>query len=149
MNASRVEIDEGFPFFPTERAAGLEMKRPCILIIEDDREMRSLLEEFLKEEGFEVDSIGDGSEALSRVYQRTFDLVITDLWIGDVSGLSILPVLKKIRPRIPVIAITAFGSEEVRRRALDRGADAYLEKPLQLEELKSLMDQMISSPKKE
>jgi DNA-binding response OmpR family regulator len=149
MNASRVETDEGSPFPPTERVAALEIKRPCILVIEDDLEMRSILEEFLKEEGFEVDSVGDGSAALSRVYQRIFDLVITDLWVGEVSGLSILPVLKKIRPRTPVIAITAFGSEEVRRRAMDRGADAYLEKPLQLEELRSLMDRMISSQEKE
>ncbi len=64
------------------------------------------------------------------------------------SGLDIRPGLKQIQPNIAVIVITAFGSQEVRSRALEKGADGYLEKPLQLEELKKLIHQMIFSKSK-
>ena len=60
------------------------------------------------------------------------------------SGLEILSTLKQIQPGITVVVITAFGSKDVRNRTLARGADAYLEKPIQLEKLKSLVNQLIS-----
>jgi len=124
-----------------------EKKKYRLLIIEDNKEMRSLLKDFFEEEGFEVDSVDDGAGAFPKLAQTSFDLIITDIWMAGLSGLDILPALKRINPNIPVIVITAFGSEEMRRRVMARGADAYLEKPLQLEKLKNLTQQMILSRK--
>jgi DNA-binding NtrC family response regulator len=121
----------------------LEKRKHRLLIIEDNKEMSSLLKDFFEEEGFQVDSVDDGAGAFPKLTRMTFDLIITDIWMAGLSGLDILPAMKKINPRIPVIVITAFGSEEMRRRAMARGADAYLEKPLQLEKLKNLTYQMI------
>ncbi len=121
----------------------MEKKKYRLLIIEDNKEMRSLLKDFFEEEGFEVDSVDDGAGAFPKLTRMTFDLIITDIWMAGLSGLDILPAMKRINPHIPVIVITAFGSEEMRRRAMARGADAYLEKPLQLEKLKNLTYQMI------
>jgi DNA-binding NtrC family response regulator len=121
----------------------LEKRKHRLLIIEDNKEMSSLLKDFFEEEGFQVDSVDDGRGAFPKLTRMTFDLIITDIWMAGLSGLDILPAMKKINPRIPVIVITAFGSEEMRRRAMVRGADAYLEKPLQLEKLKNLTYQMI------
>jgi two-component system phosphate regulon response regulator OmpR len=123
----------------------MEHRKKRILVIEDDAEMRSLLKDFVKEEGFDVDSVEDGSEAFRKLAKENFDLIISDLRMPGLGGLEILPGLKKIQPGVPVILITAFGSEEVHRRALERGADAYLEKPIHFDGLKALIQEVVSS----
>jgi DNA-binding response OmpR family regulator len=115
-----------------------------ILVIEDDREMRSLLKDYIEDAGYEVDSVEDGSEAFRKLARETFDLMITDIRMPGLSGLDILPGLKKLLPQAPIIVITAFGNEEVHHKVLERGANAYLEKPIHLEELRILIQKMIS-----
>lgn len=115
-----------------------------ILVVEDDEGMRFLLRDFFEEEGFEVETAEDGSKVVSKLIKKLFDLVITDIRMPGLSGLEILSTLKQIQPGITVVVITAFGSKDVRNRTLARGADAYLEKPIQLEKLKSLVNQLIS-----
>ena len=75
-------------------------------------------------------------------------LIITDIRMPGFSGLEILPELKRLQPEIPIIVITAFGSEEVYLKALSRGADAYLAKPIHFNKLKELIREVISSRKK-
>jgi DNA-binding NtrC family response regulator len=119
-----------------------EMERPKtqILVIEDDHEMRSLLKDFIEEEdGFEVDWVIDGSEAIPKLSKKPFDLIITDLRMPGLNGMDIIPGLKNIQPGIPIIVITAFGSEEINRRVFARGASAYLEKPIPLDRLRGLI----------
>lgn len=114
-----------------------------VLVIEDDLEMRSLLEDFIKQEGYEVKSVDNGSQAFILLAREDFDLIITDIMMPGLSGLDILPGLKKLQPQSSVIVITAFGTEEVQRRALEKGACGYLEKPLHLEDLKIMIREMI------
>jgi DNA-binding NtrC family response regulator len=116
-----------------------------VLIIEDDEEMRSLLKDFFVEEGFETDSVSNGYDALGMLVKKPFDLVITDIRMPGLTGLDILPRIKKLQPGISIIIITAFGSEEVRRRAYERGATLYLEKPIQFQKLRELIHQMVLS----
>jgi DNA-binding response OmpR family regulator len=124
-------------------------RKKKILVIEDDAEMRSLLKDFIEEEeGYEADSVGDGSEAFRKLAKEHFDLILTDIRMPGLSGMDILPGLKKLQPRSLIIVITAFGSEEVYRRALERGADSYLEKPVHLDELRKLMQKMVSFEEK-
>jgi len=124
-------------------------RKKKILVIEDDAEMRSLLKDFIEEEeGYEADSVGDGSEAFRKLAKEHFDLILTDIRMPGLSGMDILPGLKKLQPRSLIIVITAFGSEEVYRRALERGADSYLEKPIHLDELRKLMQKMVSFEEK-
>jgi DNA-binding response OmpR family regulator len=119
-----------------------------ILVVEDDEEMRSLLKDFIEAEGFEIDSVSNGSEAFRILVRELFDLVITDIRMPGLTGLDILPGIKKLQPEAPIIVITAFGSEEVHRRAIERGATAYLEKPLHFHELKTMIHEIISSKAK-
>jgi len=119
-----------------------------ILVVEDDEEMRSLLKDFIEAEGFEMDSVSNGSEAFRILVRELFDLVITDIRMPGLTGLDILPGIKKLQPEAPIIVITAFGSEEVHRRAIERGATAYLEKPLHFHELKTMIHEIISSEAK-
>jgi DNA-binding NtrC family response regulator len=115
-----------------------------ILIIEDDKEMRSLLEDILDEEGFETESVSNGSDGLQELTKEPFDLVITDIRMPGLTGLDILPIIKKLQPHASVIVITAFGNEEVYRRSFEKGAAGYLEKPIHMDKLKTLVHEMVS-----
>ncbi len=115
-----------------------------ILVIDDDIEMRSLMKDALEGDGYEVDTAADGEEALGKAARKSFDLMITDVRMPGLNGLDILPGLKKLQPKSSIIVVTAFGGDEVSRKALERGADAYLEKPIRLDELKRLLHQFIS-----
>ncbi len=116
-----------------------------ILIIEDDEEMRSLLEDYLEEEGFEINSVGNGSEAFRILVREIFDVVITDIRMPGLTGLEIIPGVRKLQPETSIIVITAIGSEEVHQKAIQRGADSYLEKPLRFQELGRMIHELLSS----
>ena len=116
-----------------------------ILIIEDDKEMRSLLEDVLGEEGFKTESVSNGSDGLRKLAKESFDLVLTDIRMPGLTGLDILPVIRSLRPEAPVIVITAFGNEEIHRRSVEKGAAGYLEKPIHMDKLKTLVHEMVSS----
>src|SRR4030066_2034125 len=116
-----------------------------ILIIEDDDEMRSLLKDFVLAEGYEADSVEKGTYAFKKLMTESFALIITDIRMPGFSGLEILPELKKFQPDTPIVVITAFGGEGVHLKALERGADAYLEKPIHFHKLKELIYDIISS----
>jgi len=119
-----------------------------ILVIEDDEEMMSLLKDFLEDEGFETDSVSNGSDAFRKLVKELFDLIITDIRMPGLTGLDILPGIKKLQPQASIIVITAFGSEEVRRRSFEKGATGYLEKPIHFNKLRTLIHEMISSKEK-
>jgi len=120
-----------------------------VLVIEDDQEMRSMLKDFIEEEGnYEVDWAADGVEAFPKILGKKFDLIITDIRMPNLSGLDIIPGLKNIRPEIPIIAITGFGSEDTNRRVFARGANAFLEKPIPLDRLRRLIHQFLPGQEK-
>ena len=119
-----------------------------IMVIEDDEEMRSLLKDFFEEEGFETDSVSNGVDALQKLAKDHFDLIITDIRMPGLTGLDILPVVKRLQPKASVIVITAFGNEELYRRSSERGATAYLEKPIHFNKLKELIHEMVPPKEK-
>ncbi len=114
-----------------------------VMIIEDDEEMRSLLRDFFEEEGFETDSVSTGVDALRELSKDHFDLVITDIRMPGLTGLDILPTIRRLKPGTPIIAMTAYGSDDVRRRAFERGATTYLEKPIILSKLRRLIREVV------
>lgn len=121
----------------------MSQKQGRVMVIEDDREMRLLLEDFIQEEGYEVRSTDNGSEAFRLLARDDFDLIITDVRMPGLSGLDILPGIRKLQPHSAIIVITAFGSEEVYTRAIERGADGYLEKPISLEKLRIMIKKVL------
>ncbi len=114
-----------------------------ILIVEDDEAMRSLLKDILDAEGLATEAVSNGSDALQKLMDQPFDLIITDIQMPGLTGLDILPRIKKLQPRAPVIVITAFGSEKLRRRSIEKGATGYLEKPVHIHQLRTLIEEMI------
>src|SRR3954466_1580636 len=107
----------------------------CILIIDDEAEIRESLQTLLEFEGYEVETAANGSQGLSKLGDRPFDLVLLDLALPDRNGLELLPELRAIDPQISVIMITAYGTVEDAVRAMQSGAVNFLQKPWDNEKL--------------
>ena len=105
-----------------------------ILIVEDDPRLAATLQRVLLAEGHDVEAAGDGNEALRRARDRPFDLVVLDIMLPGLDGISVCKRLRAAGP-IPILLLTALGGTEERVRGLDSGADDYLVKPFAYEEL--------------
>jgi len=121
--------------------------RYTILVADDDNELRSLLEEELLEEGYQVEVAKNGLDVLTEIPFHTFDLIVTDWKMPLRDGMSIVRTLQEICPGVPVILMTAFGSSRLRKDAEKAGA-VYLQKPFSMQELKSAVRRLIASSKK-
>jgi DNA-binding NtrC family response regulator len=106
-----------------------------ILLVEDDPDVRAALQEALEAAGHRVDAITDGSVALERLGGQVFDLVVLDLRLPKVDGLTVFRRAREIAPRTDVILMTSFGAVSDAVAALKEGAYDYLTKPFEVEEL--------------
>ncbi|MFB3887679.1 MAG: sigma-54-dependent transcriptional regulator [Thermodesulfobacteriota bacterium] len=107
-----------------------------LLVVDDDPVAVNLLTEVLSKEGYDVATALSGEEAITQGSDRSFDLVITDVRMGDKDGMEVLKSFKKMAPETLVILITAFGSIETAIGAIREGAFDYISKPFKLEEIK-------------
>src|SRR5262249_12327925 len=121
-----------------QRAAINKMqKRAKILIVDDERSLRELLEIFLKKEGFVVVSAASAEEAMAQLKTTEFDLIISDIKMADMSGIDFLRELRKTTFNGQFILLTAFASAETAIQALKMGAFDYILKTENfMEELK-------------
>lgn len=106
-----------------------------ILIVEDDDNIKNYLTDALREAGYIALSTGDGAEALNIIKEKNVDLVILDLGIATISGESVCLEAKKHYPDLPIIILTARNSSSDIVHGLDIGADDYISKPFDIEEL--------------
>ena len=113
-----------------------------ILVVDDDAEMRSTIRRVLEARGHRVLECSDGAGVQKAVASGSVHAVILDKEMPGVGGLEVLPTLRQSYPDLPVIFITAFGGEEVERRARLLGATFYLEKPFRMAELHALLEQI-------
>ena len=114
-----------------------------ILVIDDDAVARELLADALKKDGYEVESFSNGSDALARGQQATFDLVLTDIRMGTVDGLTVLREFKRFSPDTSIVLLTAFGSLEGAIEGIKQGAFDYLAKPFRKEEVKLVVQRAL------
>jgi two-component system NtrC family response regulator len=121
------------------------MARGRILLADDDASLRRVIEFNLQEEGHEVDAVGGGGDALVRLREREYDLIITDIKMPDVDGLAVLDAARRLTPDAPVILITAFASVEAAVEAMKRGAYDYVTKPFNRDELKLVVRRALRS----
>jgi len=113
------------------------MTRARVLVVEDDRVARELLEEILRAEGHEVEALASGDDAVARAgVGRPYDLVISDIRMGDgADGMEVLQAFQSKAPQTPVILITAFGDVTGAMAAIQKGAHDYVSKPFDVAEL--------------
>jgi DNA-binding response OmpR family regulator len=106
-----------------------------ILLIEDEPRIRAFIAHGLGAEGFTVDERDDGQLGLRRALAEQYDLVILDLGLPSMDGLSVLRVLSRQRPQLPVLILSARSDLRTRLAAFSLGACDYLEKPFAIDEL--------------
>ena len=107
-----------------------------LLVVDDDPVTIDLLKEVLSKEGYEVSTALSGEEAIARGMDNLFDIIITDVRMGEKDGMEVLRFFKKNAPETTVILITAFGSIETAIEAIREGAYDYISKPFKLDEIK-------------
>ncbi|WP_447976969.1 sigma-54-dependent transcriptional regulator [Candidatus Nitrospira bockiana] len=106
-----------------------------VLVVDDEPEMRSLVQEVLQEHGYSVEVAESGREALKRLSEQGYGVVVTDLRMKEMQGIELLSEIKRSYPDVNVILMTAFGSVETAIEAMKQGAYDYLTKPVKNEEL--------------
>lgn len=111
------------------------MNKEKILIVEDDNDINSLLCKILEKEGFETVSAFSGSEALLRISIEKFDMMLLDLMIPGTTGEEVIKCLREKENEIPILVLTAKAALEEKVTVLDLGADDYLTKPFENEEV--------------
>lgn len=117
-----------------------------LLIVDDEETLTfSLYQTFINAPiECEVITASTGTEAVQRIEEGPFDVVITDIALPGVDGLDLLSIIKARHPQTRVIVITAYGSDEREEQAYLRGAEKYIEKPFDLREIRELVFKMLS-----
>ncbi|MEZ5357477.1 MAG: response regulator [Candidatus Zixiibacteriota bacterium] len=114
-----------------------------ILIVDDNPNMSSLLSEMLEVFDYESVRAGDGVEAIEKVEQEDFSLVITDMRMPKMSGLDLLQKIKREKPTLPVVVISGYAIDEDGNSLVDSMADGFLNKPFKMSDIEKLLDEVI------
>jgi DNA-binding response OmpR family regulator len=106
-----------------------------ILVVDDEPVLLEQLREILTSQKYDVDTADDGESALDKLFDNLYDLIILDIMLPKVDGLSVLREIRKAKVKTPILMLTAKGSVEDKIKRLDFGADDYLAKPFAMAEL--------------
>jgi two-component system NtrC family response regulator len=119
------------------------MEKAKILITEDEKSQRDLLEGFLKKEGFFVDAVTNGREALQKLEGNFYDIALIDYKMPELDGHQTLQEIRRLYPDLPVVMMTAYGTVETAVASMKEGALDYLTKPIDLDELLLIFQKVI------
>ena len=117
-----------------------------ILVVDDEENARIGLSRLLAREGFIVDSVANGFEALNYLRQQDVNLIVTDINMPGMNGIAFLKELNKSHPQSNVIMVTAYGGVESYIESMNLGAFEYINKPIKVEELKSILKKIFKEP---
>ena len=110
-------------------------KKFSILLVEDEENLQEALKLNLELEGYEITGAYDGAEALQAVQKEYFNLIILDVMLPEIDGITVCETIRLSNPDIPILILSAKNSSADRVLGLKKGADDYLTKPFNLEEL--------------
>jgi two-component system OmpR family response regulator len=114
-----------------------------ILLLEDDVILQEIIEEFLVESGYEVEAYFDGEKALDAIAAKSYDLLLLDVNVPSIDSFEILTYLRDIGNTTPAVYITSLAGIDDLKKGFDIGADDYLRKPFELEELKARIEHIV------
>ena len=125
------------PIAPASAPRPAPNKRLKVLVVDDESDMRASIGEFLEDRGFAICDAGDGEEALAKTFTEKPDLILLDLRLPKVDGYQVCQTLKgnPITSGIPIIMITALNATPQKVKGIEFGADDYISKPFDLDEL--------------
>ncbi len=104
-----------------------------LLVVEDNEMSTELILAVLELGEMEADAATDGAQALGRFEDGLYDLVLMDINLPDVHGAELLKQMKRLQPRVPMIALTAYAMEGDRERLISAGFDGYISKPIDVD----------------
>ncbi|MBM2846369.1 MAG: NtrC family response regulator [Bacteroidetes bacterium] len=116
-----------------------------ILVVDDEKIIRDSISFILKKEGYSIEEAANGKEALAKINDESFDVVITDIEMPVMKGIELLDKVMQVSPQTLVIIITAYGSLETAIAALRAGASDYILKPLEFDELLIKMKRLLEA----
>src|SRR3990167_10629227 len=105
---------------------------PSILVVDDEQQIRDLLKEIFTHEGYVCDAVPSGEQAVDRMGEKEYDLVVTDLKLPGIDGMEVLKQAVKLHPETKVVFITGFGTVDNALEAMKSGAFDYILKPFKI-----------------
>ncbi|OGQ04099.1 MAG: hypothetical protein A2W61_07095 [Deltaproteobacteria bacterium RIFCSPLOWO2_01_44_7] len=118
------------------------LTKMLILVVDDRLEDRETFKDLLEARGYKVAAAKTGNEAIDLVKQGNFDIIFLDVRLPDIDGVKVFEEVHKIRPEVPVIMVTGYTAEESIQQAIEKGAYTCLFKPIDVERLVKIMDEI-------
>jgi excisionase family DNA binding protein len=132
LESQRPRGGRPMPASPPARSAAAAVGRPRVLVVDDEATIRDLLSKTLALAEYDVDLAPDGRAALDRLRMIPYDLLITDLKMPGVDGLTVIREARRLKADLPVIIITGFSNEASAIEAVNLGVSGYLTKPFRV-----------------
>jgi DNA-binding NtrC family response regulator len=126
----------------------MEAKKRKILIVEDEVVVRESVRDWLRDDGYDVECVGSGEEALERIKQEEFGVIVLDLRLPGIDGLKVFEQAKELTPEAKGVIITAYPSKETRDKAQRLGLLDYLSKPFKVDDLEKLIEAALGETEK-
>ncbi len=120
-------------------------QRPRILVVDDDETIRTTMKAILQDEGYLVDLAATGKEAIQKTEEKNYNLALLDIRLPDMEGVELLKLMKDNIPRTRKIMVTGYPSMQNAISALNKNADAYLLKPVDVEKLLRTVKEQLES----
>ena len=111
-----------------------------VMVVDDEAIAVKTLQRILSKGGYQVEAFQDPHQALSRLDQKSFDIVVTDVVMGDIDGIQVLERARQTSPRTRVIIITAFAMMDLARKAMEKGAFDFVAKPFDAQAIREMVD---------
>jgi len=123
----------------------IESDQKNILVVDDDKSVRTTFSSVLRKEGYRVTAVQNGYEAIKAIAEESFDLALVDLRMPGLDGIEVLKKIKTRRPQTRVIIFTGYGSVTTAVEAMRKGATDYLNKPFSPHELKAGVEKALEN----
>ena len=120
-------------------------KQPKILIVDDSQELLEIMCEYLETCGYTVHMTTESKEALRLIAAAEYDVVVSDIHMPEMDGLELMARIKNKHPGLPVVLITGYSVSEARKIAMEKGADAFVEKPFHMKEIIDVVANLLNN----
>jgi len=124
-------------------------KTTRILIVDDDDNIRKVLLAILEDKGFTVDSVGTAKEAVEKSKRKFYNLALIDIRLPDMEGIELLTKMRDTTPKMRKVIVTGYPTLQNAVDAVNRGADAYIVKPFDVEKVLSTIDHQLKKQQEE
>ncbi|MBD3348152.1 MAG: diguanylate cyclase [Candidatus Eisenbacteria bacterium] len=138
---TRDELNSNRP--PREEDGGAPKRETRILVVDDEEIMRAFLQEVLSDEGYAVDLAVSGRDAIDKMGERQYEIIITDIVMPELDGLSVVAAAKKLSYDVDVVVMTGYASMETAVESMKLGATDYITKPFNIDQIRIIVSNAV------